>query len=43
VDRLLADQQHGDRYGRHWLDVLRYAGVTSGCLRKPVSTIGATG
>src|SRR5277367_6431626 len=27
VDRLLADQQHGVRYARHWLDVLRYADV----------------
>lgn len=25
VDRLLADPQHGVRWGRHWLDVLRYA------------------
>jgi len=25
VDRLLAGEQHGVRYGRHWLDVLRYA------------------
>jgi hypothetical protein len=25
VDRLLADQQHGVRWARHWLDVLRYA------------------
>lgn len=25
VDRLLADQQHGARWARHWLDVLRYA------------------
>lgn len=25
VDRLLASDQHGVRYGRHWLDVLRYA------------------
>ncbi|HEY3742537.1 MAG TPA: DUF1549 and DUF1553 domain-containing protein [Bryobacteraceae bacterium] len=25
VDRLLADEQHGVRWGRHWLDVLRYA------------------
>lgn len=24
VDRLLASEQHGVRYGRHWLDVLRY-------------------
>jgi hypothetical protein len=27
VDRLLADPQYGVRYGRHWLDVLRYADV----------------
>ncbi len=27
VDRLLASPQHGVRYGRHWLDVLRYADV----------------
>ena len=25
VDRLLTSEQHGVRYGRHWLDVLRYA------------------
>ena len=25
VDRLLASPQHAVRYGRHWLDVLRYA------------------
>src|SRR5262249_23882202 len=25
VDRLLANEQHGGRYGRRWLDVLRYA------------------
>ena len=25
VDRLLADNQHGVRWARHWLDVLRYA------------------
>ena len=24
VDRLLDSEQHGVRYGRHWLDVLRY-------------------
>ena len=24
VERLLASQQHGVQYGRHWLDVLRY-------------------
>ena len=27
VDKLLANEQHGVRYGRHWLDVLRYADV----------------
>ena len=27
VDQLLASPQHGVRYGRHWLDVLRYADV----------------
>src|SRR5450432_4212401 len=25
VDRLLANEQHGVRWSRHWLDVLRYA------------------
>jgi hypothetical protein len=25
VDRLLSSEQHGVRYARHWLDVLRYA------------------
>ncbi|MBI3416317.1 MAG: DUF1553 domain-containing protein [Verrucomicrobia bacterium] len=25
VERLLASEQHGVRYGRHWLDVLRYS------------------
>src|SRR5207302_4122596 len=25
VDRLLANDQHGVRWARHWLDVLRYA------------------
>ena len=27
VDQLLASEQHGVRYARHWLDVLRYADV----------------
>jgi len=30
VDRLLASPQYGERWGRHWLDVVRYAD-TSGC------------
>lgn len=25
IDRLLATQQYGERWGRHWLDVVRYA------------------
>jgi hypothetical protein len=25
VDKLLANEQHGVRYARHWLDILRYA------------------
>jgi Protein of unknown function (DUF1549) len=27
ADRLLASKQHGARYARHWLDVLRYADI----------------
>jgi hypothetical protein len=30
VDRLLASEQHGARWSRHWLDVLRYADQDSG-------------
>ena len=30
VDRLLENPQHGVRYARHWLDVLRYADVDEG-------------
>jgi len=30
VDRLLAGRHYGERWGRHWLDVVRYAD-TSGC------------
>jgi hypothetical protein len=30
VDRLLASRQYGERWGRHWLDVVRYAD-TAGC------------
>ena len=32
VDRLLANEQHGVRYGRHWLDVLRYADADEGMI-----------
>ena len=27
VNRLLSSEQHGVRYGRHWLDVLRYSDI----------------
>lgn len=30
VDQLLADPQHGVRYARHWLDLLRYIDVDGG-------------
>jgi len=30
IDRLLASPHYGERWGRHWLDVVRYAD-TSGC------------
>ena len=30
VDRLLASEQHGVRWARHWLDVLRYTDVDAG-------------
>jgi cytochrome c553 len=29
VDRLLASPHHGERWGRHWLDVVRYAETTA--------------
>jgi hypothetical protein len=32
VDRLLASEQHGVRYARHWLDVLRYADADDGMI-----------
>ena len=32
VDHLLASPQHGVRYARHWLDVLRYADVDEGMI-----------
>ena len=35
VDRLLASDQHGTRYGRHWLDVLRYADVDERMVAAP--------
>ena len=35
VDQLLASEQHGVRYARHWLDVLRYADVDENMLAAP--------
>ncbi len=35
VDRLLASEQHGVRYGRHWLDVLRYADIDERMFAQP--------
>jgi hypothetical protein len=34
-DRLLGSEQHGVRYGRHWLDVLRYADVDERMIAAP--------
>ncbi len=35
VDRLLGSEQHGVRYGRYWLDVLRYADVDERMIAAP--------
>ena len=35
VDQLLANAQHGVRYARHWLDVLRYADVDEAMPAEP--------
>src|SRR5262249_109261 len=35
VDRLLGSEQHGVRYGRHWLDVLRYSDAEDGMIAAP--------
>jgi hypothetical protein len=35
VDQLLASPQHGVRYARHWLDVLRYADIDERMLAEP--------
>jgi hypothetical protein len=35
VDRLLASEQHGVRYARLWLDVLRYADTDEGMVAAP--------
>jgi hypothetical protein len=35
VDKLLSNEQHGVRYARHWLDVLRYADVDERMVAAP--------
>ena len=35
VDKLLASDQYGVRYARHWLDVLRYADVDERMIAAP--------
>ena len=35
VDHLLSSEQYGVRYGRHWLDVLRYADVDERMIAAP--------
>ena len=40
IDRLLASPAYGERWGRHWLDVVRYAD-TSGCNSDfPIPAVG---
>ena len=36
VDRLLASPHYGERWGRHWLDVARYADGEGGKDKRPV-------
>ena len=42
VDRLLASPQHGPRYARHWLDVLRYTDVDGRRLAASSATAGSS-
>jgi hypothetical protein len=39
VDRLLASPAHGERWGRHWLDVARYADTKDGVLMYGVDRV----
>ena len=36
IDRLLASPQYGERWGRHWLDVVRYADTSGNASDYPV-------
>ena len=37
VDKLLGDPRYGERWGRHWLDVTRYADTTGGEANREMS------
>jgi hypothetical protein len=39
VDRLLASQQYGEKWGRHWLDVVRYADTSGDNADFPVPSM----
>ena len=39
VDRLLASQQYGEKWGRHWLDVVRYADTAGDNADFPVPSL----
>src|SRR5205823_1688794 len=39
VDRLLASQQYGERWGRHWLDVVRYSDTSGDNSDFPVPSL----
>ena len=39
IDRLLDDPRYGERWGRHWLDVVRYADTGGGGLDFPLQHI----
>ena len=41
VDRLLASPQYGERWGRHWLDVARYAEIADAARLCPSRRPGA--
>ncbi len=41
VDRLLASPHYGERWGRHWLDLARYAESEGFKATKPVRMHGA--
>ena len=45
IDKLLASPHYGERYGRHWLDVARYAdsaGFSTTCIGRTPGAIATT-